>query len=105
MPGNRTRTSRMARSRSPPSKPGAMRSTNSGVASMPSATITLVASASRPNTAPATLSDSSASFLPSSWAYTGMKEPDSTPSPKRFCRKLGMRSAALKTAAASALPR
>jgi hypothetical protein len=34
-----------------------------------------------------------------------MKEADSTPSPNRFCRMLGMRMPALKASAASELPR
>jgi len=34
-----------------------------------------------------------------------MKEAESTPSPKRFWRKLGIFSAALKAPAASELPR
>ncbi len=99
------RTSRMAIARASPSKPGATVSTKSGVASIPTATSRPVASASNPNTAPATRSASFESPFPSSPAYTGMNEPESTPSPKRFCRKLGMRSAALNTAAIPELPR
>ncbi len=72
---------------------------------MPAATTRPMAITSSPKMAPASWSASSCFFSPRSWAYTGMNEPESTPSPKRFCRKLGMRSAALKTAAASALPR
>jgi len=34
-----------------------------------------------------------------------MKEAESTPSPKRFWRKLGMRKAALNASAASELPK
>jgi hypothetical protein len=34
-----------------------------------------------------------------------MKEAERTPSPKRFCRKLGMRKAALKASAASEVPK
>ena len=35
---------------------------------------------------------------------TGMNDAESTPSPKRFCKKLGMRSAALNASAASEFP-
>ena len=38
-------------------------------------------------------------------AYTGMNDAESTPSPKRFCRKFGMRNAALNASAASPSPR
>ena len=37
--------------------------------------------------------------------YTGMKDAESTPSPNRFWRKLGMRNAARKASAASELPK
>ena len=38
-------------------------------------------------------------------AYTGMKDAESTPSPKRFCRKFGIRVAEPKASAASDVPR
>jgi hypothetical protein len=34
-----------------------------------------------------------------------MKEADNTPSPKRFCRKLGILNAALNASAASEVPK
>ena len=34
-------------------------------------------------------------------ACTGMNEPESAPSPKRFCSRLGMRNACVKASAAS----
>jgi hypothetical protein len=34
-----------------------------------------------------------------------MKEADNTPSPNRFCRKLGILNAALKASAASEVPK
>jgi hypothetical protein len=34
-----------------------------------------------------------------------MKEAESTPSPKRFCRKFGILNAALKASAAAEVPR
>jgi hypothetical protein len=76
-----------------------------GAAKMPRATSTATSSDRSPNTAPATRSASSRRPSPRSRAYTGMKEAESTPSPKRFCRTLGMRSAAVKAPASAELPR
>ena len=64
-----------------------------------------VVSAKSPAIAPAVRRASSSSFRASRPAYTGIKEAESTPSPNRFCRKLGMRNAALKASAASELPK
>ena len=44
--------------------------------------------------APATRPASSFASRASRFAYTGMNDAESTPSPKRFCKKLGMRNAA-----------
>ena len=74
-----------------------------GVAATPASTSRDVTSARKASTAPATRLASSSSPRASSLppAYTGMKEAESTPSPNRFCRKLGMRKAALNASAAS----
>ncbi len=40
-----------------------------------------------------------------SGAYTGMNDADSAPSPNRFCRKLGMRNAALNASASTPRPK
>jgi hypothetical protein len=53
-PGKIRRTSRTARARASPAKPGAIRSTSSGVAAMPPRTSPAVVSASSEKTAPAT---------------------------------------------------
>ena len=55
--------------------------------------------------APAVLRASSLSSLARRRAYTGIKEAERTPSPKRFCKRLGMRKAARKASAASELPK
>ena len=57
------------------------------------------------STALATRAASASSPFARSRAYTGMKDADKTPSPKRFCRKFGMRKAALNASAESLSPR
>ena len=89
------RTSRMVSSRFSPVKPGAMAAISQGVASTPSSVKIVVTSETSPATAPATLRASSSRPSARSAAYTGMNEALRTPSPSRFCRKLGILNAAL----------
>jgi hypothetical protein len=78
-----------------------MAAISSGVARTPNSTRMATTSASSAPTAPATRSASFRSPRATSEAYTGMNDADNAPSPNRFCRKLGMRNAALKASAAS----
>ena len=71
---------------------------------MPATTSTAVRAHSNPATAPATRSDSGSSSS-TSLAYTGMNDAERTPSPIRFCRRFGIRSAALKASATAPTPR
>src|ERR1035437_2288271 len=104
-PGNITCTSLIVSSCLSPVKPGVSSAIRCGVAITPTTTSTVAMSASSENTAPATRPASSSSPSASSLAYTGMKDAESTASPKRFWRKLGMRMAALNASAASDVPR
>ncbi len=76
-----------------------------GASSMPASTSTDTVSASSAATAAATADASRAWSRARRPAYTGMKEADSTPSPNRFWRKLGIRNAALNASAASEVPK
>ncbi len=82
-------------------KPPTTAPTIHGAAKTPSATSTATSSERSPKTAPATRSASSRRPSPSSRAYTGMKEAESTPSPNRFCSTFGMRSAAVNAPASA----
>jgi hypothetical protein len=104
-PGNRMRTSTMVRSRVVPVNPGAMASMSSGVATTPTSTIRLTASASSDATAPATRSASDRSPRATSEAYTGMNEAESAPSPNRLFRKFGILKAAMKASAGAVRPK
>ncbi len=76
-----------------------------GVRNTPASTSTEVTSISRAATAPATRRASSFSPRATRFAYTGMKEAERTPSPKRFWRKFGIRKAALNASADALLPK
>ena len=95
----------MVASRFSPSNPGAMRSMSQGVSSTPASTSTETARPSSAATTPAAVRASSSRPRARNPAYTGMNEADSTPSPKRFWRKLGIRNAALNASAASDVPK
>jgi len=95
----------MVSSRLSPAKPGAMTVTSTGAKTTPRITTTDTARASSAPIAPATRSASSCSFPETSPAYTGMKDAERAPSPKRFWRRLGMRKAAVKASAAAEVPR
>src|SRR5512140_887495 len=95
----------MVSSRLAPAKPGAIASMRIGVASTPTSTIAETTTARSAATAPATRSASLRSPRASSAAYTGMKDADKAPSPKRFWRKFGMRNAALNASASVPRPK
>ena len=100
-PGNRIRTTAIVSARLSPVNPGAITAMRIGVANTPTSTIAPTTIASSAATAPATRSAVFCSPRATSAAYTGMNEADSAPSPNRFCRKFGMRNAALNASAAS----
>ena len=83
-PGNRIRTSRVVSSRFGPLKPGAITSMNTGARATPARTRTAVTRDRMMKTVRATRSACSCSPRASSPAYTGMKDADRAPSPKRF---------------------
>jgi hypothetical protein len=56
-------------------------------------------------TAPASARDASRSSRSTSRAYTGMKDADSVPSPRRLRIRLGILSAARTASAAAELPK
>jgi hypothetical protein len=104
-PGNMIWTSVMVSCCLSPLNPGAIRSIKIGVARIPRITQVETTIASNDPITLATRSASSSSLPPKSRAYVGMKEAERTPSPKRFWRMLGIRSAARNASAASVLPR
>jgi hypothetical protein len=104
-PGNIIWTNVIVSCRFSPLNPGAIRSINKGVARIPRITQLETTIASNDPITLATRSASASSLLPKSRAYVGIKEADSTPSPKRFCRIFGIRRAARNASAASVLPR
>ena len=104
-PGKRILVSITVSSRFSPVKPLAITATSHGAVSTPVRTISEATSASIPATAPASRVASFSSPLPRSPAYSGMKEADRTPSPKRFCSMFGIRNAALNASAARPAPR
>jgi len=83
-PGKNSVTRRTVRSRFSPLNPGAMIAVSGAAASIPISTITEVLQARRPKAALAKCVASV--FLPRLLrrAYTGTKEAERTPSPKRF---------------------
>src|SRR5260370_5343642 len=103
--GNRIRTRRIARARRAPVKPGAIASMRIGVASTPASTSTDITSISSAKIVRATCAASRSRPCARSPAWTGMKEPDSAPSPKRFCSRLGIRSAAVNASASACRPK
>jgi hypothetical protein len=104
-PGKRMRTSRTVSSRLSPSKPGAMTSISHGARRTPASTRSDTAKPSSVATAVAVAAASRVRPAARRLAYTGMRDAESTPSPNRFCRKLGIRNAALNASAASDVPK
>ena len=98
-PGNRIRTSRTASSRLSPVNPGATSSTSSGAASTPSRTSRACRRQDREE-GPRHLRRRLVLTARPQRGCTGMNDPDSAPSPNRFCSRLGMRNAALNASTA-----
>ena len=86
-------------------KPGAINAASQGAAHAPSAASTPATAARSPNTAPAARPASSSRPSSSNRTYTGMNEALSVPSPRRFCRTFGMRSAARQASASGPVPK
>ena len=96
---------RIVSSRASPSYPRAITETTSGVKSTPIRTMSEMKSARIVANTPATRPASSSFPSASSFAYTGMKDAERTPSPKRFCNEFGMRSAAMNAPVAIEFPK
>ncbi len=95
----------MVNSRFSPVNPGAISAISTGVTTTPTSTNAEVISTSKEAIAPATFPASSFASRANKFAYTGMNDAESTPSPNRFCKKLGMRKAARNASAESELPK
>jgi len=76
-----------------------------GVITIPINTRVEINNERMPAIAFATFAASSCLFCAINFAYTGINEAERTPSPKRFCKKLGILKAALNASAASELPK
>ena len=92
--GNRIRTNVTVRSRVSPEKPGAAISVITGANAMPRSAPSDATTTMSDATVPATRRAPSLSPVSTAAAYTGMKDADSVPSPRRLRMTLGILSAA-----------
>jgi hypothetical protein len=99
------RTSVTVRARLAGSNPGATSAVIAGAKAMPSSAATAETTRRIEATAPASARAARGSSLSTSRAYTGMKDAERVPSPRRLRTRFGILSAARTASAAAELPK